>query len=174
MFQRFPLAVTLCSVAVLACAGADSGSPPTEATVNTTGPDGCGCPAQPVEYVYQPLTCVCGPESDGLCPTTLDEALAVMCPPGGRQTVLWTEGCGKVSLGGPGGYVGASQTFDAESGRLIGVYEYSDIPGGRCNAFGHISGDALFVGSGLIVGPSCPEGDFCMACGTGAYPACDR
>ena len=76
------------------------------------------------------------------------------------------------TLEGPGGYVGGRQTFDAESGALIGLYEYFDTPSGRCNAFGYISGDALFVGSGLRVGASCPEGDFCMACGTGAYPAC--
>jgi hypothetical protein len=88
--------------------------------------------------------------------------------------VIRTEGCGKVELEGPGGYVGASQTFDAESGVLIGVYEYSDIASGVCNAFGYISGDALFVGSGLSVGASCPEADYCMACGTGAYPACAR
>jgi hypothetical protein len=86
--------------------------------------------------------------------------------------VIRVQGCGKVSLEGPGGFVGAIQTFDADSGALIGVYEYSDITSGPCDAFGYISGDALFVGSGLRVGAGCPEGDYCMACGTGAYPAC--
>ena len=72
--------------------------------------------------------------------------------------MIRTQGCGKIALGGPGGYGGASQTFDAESGALIGVYEYSDIASGPCEAFGYISGDALFVGIDLNVRTELPGG----------------
>jgi hypothetical protein len=164
----------------VACAGSesadDTGPDRLELTTNGTGADGCGCPSptQQVEDVRRPLACACDPENGSRCPATLDEALAAMCTPGGGQTVIRVQGCGKISLEGPGGFVGTSQTFDADSGALIGVYEYSDITGGSCDAFRYISGDVLFIGSGLLVGASCPEGDYCMACGTGTYPACAR
>ena len=178
MHHRSSLLFALCSAALLACAGsesdADAGSHAAELTTNTTGADGCGCPAQQVEYVQQPLACACRRESGGLCPSTLDEAVGVMCRPGSRQPVIRIEGCGKVALVGTSGSVGGVQTFDVESGALIGVYTFFDIRFEPCNAFGYISGEAPFVGSGLRAGTSCPEADYCMACGTGAYPACAR
>jgi hypothetical protein len=173
MHQLFRLRFALPCAALLACAASDSGSQP-GLTTNTTSADVCGCPAQQVEYVHRPLACACDSESGDLCPATLDDALAALCPAGGRQAVVQMEGCGKVRLDSGGGYGGVSPTFDAESGALIGLYEFSDVAGGTCNAFGYISGDALFVGSGLRVGASCPEADYCMACGSGAYPACSR
>lgn len=160
------------SVSTTGSGGNVTSSATTIGAAGEGGSAGCDCAQQQNGFVHQPLECACDPESNE-CPSTFDEALAAMCSPNVGQTVVATRGCGKIRLEEPNGIAGSSLTFDAKSGSLIGVYEYSDIAAGACNAWAYISGDVLFVGTNLPVGESCQEGDLCMACGTGAYPPCD-
>jgi len=50
------------------------------------------------------------------------------------QTVLGRKGCGKVDT--VNNALGGSEfTFDAQTGTLLGVYDYDDVPGGVCNVW---------------------------------------
>jgi hypothetical protein len=136
-------------------------------------PGGCSCVVQgasSIAFIQMPLECLC---ASGNCPATIaDLGLGMACADGGIGG--GQKGCGKVAIQGTLG-TGSSPIYDAQSGKLVGVYEYSDILHGPCNVFAYVYGEGLFPpGPGLTAtrGSSCETITACNACGSTTVPAC--
>jgi hypothetical protein len=159
---------------VQGCGGDGSASRAVEVAPGSSGECGCGTGAK--FSVHQPLDCFCGDRANAaLCPgTSADFASGRICRQGG--IVIRASGCGKVSLSATGFYAGTSPTFDAQTDRLVGVYEFSDVVFDSCAAFAYIYGAALFPADGIAAQPqdACPTIAYCTVCGpsSDAFPAC--
>ena len=80
------------------------------------------------------------------------------------KTVLGRKGCGKLetvsnALGG------TEFTFDAQTGTLLGVYDYDDIPGGACNVW-------VYSYGGPQLAADCAPIVSCAVCGPSTAPPC--
>lgn len=121
-------------------------------------------------FVQRPLSSLCGAGSTTDCPASPADLVARCSGATPEESLVRAEGCGLARYESSG-YAGTSFTFDAQSGKLVGVYQWSDIPWGECQAFGYQYGRNMLVG----VSGGCPEAEttFCAVCGSdSAYPAC--
>lgn len=100
------------------------------------GAAACGCSAVEAAEAKQPLECVCPPGSTNeMCATNLAALDPVAWCASSTGSVFRETGCGKITFL-LAGISGGSRTFDAQSGALIGVTEFSDVPWGTCQASG--------------------------------------
>ena len=157
---------------LIGCDGTGVGIPPgSGGSFGGPGPAGgsggaaaaaaCDCSVVESATVKQPLTCVCPLGSmNEMCATNL-AALDPLTWCGSSLVSVFREtGCGKISFV-LSGLSGGSRTFDAQSGELIGVTEFSDIPWGTCmasGAYGYSYGDGLDA-------EGCPTLKVCKLCG---------
>ena len=139
-----------------------SGAPaqPADASVADSGACGCVVQAGSPDFVQQPLECRC---AKGGCPMTIqDMSSRPECANG--KTVLGKKGCGKLetvnnALGG------TEFTFDAQTGALLGVYDYDDVPGGTCNVW-------VYSYGGPRLAADCTPIVSCAVCGPSTAPPC--
>jgi hypothetical protein len=134
----------------------------------------CGCDdIRGGQVAHQPLSCFCAqPKNAQACSVTPTFDPAGACQQGWEVTR--DEGCGKISIGF-GGYVGFKSVFDARSGRLIGIFSYSDIEFGPCKTFGYIYGEVLLPHDLRWAAPvdGCEGITSCLVCGDApAIPRC--
>lgn len=121
-------------------------------------------------FVQRPLSSLCAPGSTTNCPASSAELVALCSGATPEQTLVRADGCGLARYESSG-YAGTSYTFDAQSGKLVGVYQFSDTPFGECQAFGYRYGRNLFIG----ISGGCPEAEssICTVCGSSSGdPAC--
>jgi hypothetical protein len=156
------------------CGGDGSASRASE--VGLGNPGECVCGPVTNSTVHQPLACFCDdPANSTSCPGAIaDFALDPICQQsGGAIRVM---GCGKVSMITTGSYAGSSPTFDAQTGRLVGVYMFSDIVFGSCTAHAYIYGQTLLPADAAVAGAqdACSAISYCTVCGpsSDAYPPC--
>jgi hypothetical protein len=163
------LVTGLSFVALASCSGEPAGSGERQVQP-PTAPD-CSCPAAAASSVHLPLACRC-PDNvkvDG-CPATMaDIDLQAACARG--ETATRREGCGRVVPEHQGegsiAFVGGFRVFDAVTQRLVGAYDYSDVPHGGCQVFAYVYGQGLFPPEASVAGPmdACPQITMCWVCG---------
>ncbi len=139
-----------------------SGAPaqPADASAADSGLCGCVVQAGSPDFVQQPLECRC---AKGGCPMTIqDMSSRPECADG--KTVLGDKGCGKLQIHG-NAMGGTGFVFDAQSGGLVGVSDYSDIPWGSCNVWVYWYGERL-------LSTDCASIVSCAVCGPSAAPPC--
>lgn len=118
-------------------------------------------------FVRRPLSSLCGGGSTADCPASPADLIVRCSDSTSQQPLVRAEGCGLARYE----ISSTSYTFDAQSGQLVGVYQWSDLPWGECDTFGYLYGMNLLIG----IPGGCPEAgtSFCTACGsTSSYPAC--
>jgi len=153
------------------CAACTLGLLASSAMVTEAGcsSDRCGCDDVSQGAVIRPLDCLCNGSTkaadaghlDG-CPRTTTELESNWCanlPP--LFPLLRKTGCGNVVYALGGGLGGTEATFDA-SGKLVGVFHYSDTGYGDCSASGYVYGTR----------GTCANAETCLLCGTGSEPPC--
>ena len=134
--------------------------------------DTCGCddmrtyPGSSFETAHRPLECLCS-SGDSDCRQNEADYEASQCrdaetgvKPG--AVARWT-GCGSVTLGPDTAYAGRLLTFDAKTGTLVGIYEFSDGNFGACGTYQYAYGTTL---------EDCDKLDRCVLCGKGAVRTC--
>ncbi len=160
-------------------AGATGNGPdamsPGEAVAGSSA-EGCPCDAA-AKAARMPLSCFCADAANaGLCALDLahiDASTAELCR--GNGPILRNTGCGRVSFE-PGDLVfeDSSPTFDQATGKLVGVYEGSDIPVLACGVWQVLYGrglfDARFNPSVIPAADVCPQIDSCIFCGQSTRP----
>jgi hypothetical protein len=120
--------------------------------------------------VQRPLSSLCAAGSTTDCPASPADLVARCSGATPEQPLVRAEGCGLARYESTS-LSGTSYTFDAQSGKLVGVYQWSDVPWGECQAFGYRYGTNLLIG----ISGGCPEAEttFCTLCGSGSgYPSC--
>jgi hypothetical protein len=143
--------------------GQDAGgaaAQPADGGVADSGACGCVVQTGSPDFVQQPLECKC---AKGGCPMTIqDMSSRPECANG--QTVLGRKGCGKVDT--VNNALGGSEfTFDAQTGTLLGVYDYDDVPGGVCNVW-------VYSYGGPRLSTDCAAIESCAVCGPSSAPPC--
>jgi hypothetical protein len=105
---------------------------------------GCSCGSNGSRAVHQALACACSADAvSAICPASITAFdLGAACAQ--SSSVIRATGCSKVSLSGTL-LSGWEPVFDERSGKLIGVYDYSDIAFGSCpTASAYVYGEGLF------------------------------
>ena len=172
---RVAVRLAVCALLALGCGRERSGSVSrADASADQRG-DPCACNGTR-DTAYQPLACFCSrAENQAACPATLADFDAKrVCAEGG--SVARAEGCGKVAILLSANYVGRAPVFDGKTKALVGVEQWSDIPGEPCNAFSHFFGQVLFPpgARGARTQDTCAELKYCTVCGPYfvKYPRC--
>jgi hypothetical protein len=139
-------------------AGAEGQAPAPPAARPTTILDPCAVCSP------RPLACACdSPNAD--CPFTLGDlearlpSLRAACNDAVGVGLFRSKGCGKIGYS-QSGLSGGGWVFDAQTGRLVGLSAFSDVPSGRCG-LSQQYGDTL---------ADCPSVTTCALCG----PPADR
>jgi hypothetical protein len=115
-------------------------------------------------FVTERTTLECACESED-CPTDIQEETRRQCD-AGNTYLTRSEGCGMIRLADDTGFTGRHLLFDAETGSLLGLSAYSDVPTMRCNTWEFIAGAAF----------ECDDATVCHPCGVpmgSTIPACD-
>jgi hypothetical protein len=125
-----------------------------------------------------PLSCFCADAANaGLCALNvadIDPSTAEICT-GNGPLILRKTGCGRVSFE-PAGPVfeESSPTFDQATGKLVGVYEGSDMNILACGVWQVFYGRGLFEArfnpSLIPAADVCPQIDSCIFCGRSTSP----
>jgi hypothetical protein len=134
--------------------------------------DACGCddmrtyPGASFATAHRPLECLC-PSAGSDCRQTEAGYEASLCGvlDAGitlRAVARWT-GCGRVTLGSAADLGGRLLTFDAKTGALVGIEDFSDVNSGACMTFQYAYGTTL---------EDCDKIDRCVLCGAGAARTC--
>jgi hypothetical protein len=161
----------ICSVNLAIAAGV-LGPPAMVVSTGCSSDQACGCDnirlasGSVVNEAHQPLECTCAGSSE-TCPKTSAAYEAELCARVDAGTmgasVVRRTGCGAVTIGPSADLSGRMATFDAQSGALVGILEFSDINYGACNAHTYIFGRTM---------NDCDELEVCTLCGVGTDPPC--
>jgi len=113
------------------------------------------------------LECGCGVYA---CPSTLAAALDDACagPSDGIRPTL-VRGCGRVALRSFGGFTGSELVFAQDTGRLIGMLWFSDVPLEPCNTYDTTAGQAFLCESATECDPCASD----AGASTSVVPPCE-
>jgi hypothetical protein len=145
--------------------------PPAPVKVNPEDPCGCGASSDN-DVVWMELGCICHPALTGdLCTRAADDLLAEMCAEG--KAVVRRRGCGRQTFSSEFSLGGTKAVYDVESGRVVGVARYNDVPFGQCSVYSYYFGRALTNHPAAPAGDRCEIIEECTICGPNNYfPRC--
>jgi hypothetical protein len=141
------------------------------------GGGACACPATPTDVVHLPLACLCpgAPEDLPECHFTLaqfeDRSACVR-----GLNLVGNKGCDREAYALAGALNGTSVIFSTTTRAFIGVYLFSSVRFGPCDAPQYVYGQGLFpMGADEAFGADrCADVASCFYCGSagGTLPAC--